>query len=116
MKRILLVLAIVAMAFSAEAATLNLRCNWNLNTEADIKEYKLFRTDGPRTLLGTIAHPTTTFDFSIDVPDNASGMLNFVLRAVDLANQESSDSPTASYVWNTDTPPGAPAGVIVIPR
>lgn len=34
-----------------------------------MKEYRIFRTNGTRTLTGTIAHPTASYNFSVNVPD-----------------------------------------------
>jgi hypothetical protein len=79
-----------------------------------MKEYKLYRTDGTRVLIGTVAHPNTSHNFSVTVPDNSAGTLTFVLRAVDTNNNESADSSPASYSYNLDTiPPAAPNGLTV---
>jgi hypothetical protein len=75
MKRIALSLMIVIVfCGSAFGATLNLKATWTANTEGDMASYKLYRTDGTRTLMGTIPHPTTTYNFSVTVPDNSSGV------------------------------------------
>jgi hypothetical protein len=110
MKRIGLVLLIVmVVSGSAFGASLNLRAIWTANTEADMKEYRLYRTDGARTLVGTIAHPTVTYDFSVTVPDGSAGTLTFVLKSVDVNNNASADSATVSYSYNLDAvPPVAP--------
>jgi hypothetical protein len=115
MKRAGLVLVIV-MFFcgSAFGATLNLRATWTPNGETDMKEYRLYRTDGTRTLIGTIPHPTTTYNFSVTVPDQSAGTLTFVLQAVDTNNNTSPDSLPASYSYNSDTvPPARPSGLTV---
>lgn len=99
---------------SSLAATLNLKATWTANTEPDMKEYRLYRTDGTRTLIGTIPHPNTSYNFSITVPDQSSGTLTFVLTAVDTNNNESADSAPASYTYNLDTiPPAAPKNLRV---
>jgi fibronectin type 3 domain-containing protein len=115
MKRIVLVLLIVvAMSGSAFGATLNLRATWTANTESDMKEYKLYRTDGTRTLIGTIAHPTATYNFSVTVPDGSSGTLRFVLTAVDNNNNTSADSTAATYNYNLDSvPPAVPKNLSI---
>jgi hypothetical protein len=115
MKWMTLILVIV-MIFcgSALGATLNLKATWTANTEPDMREYRLYRTDGTRTLIGTIAHPTTSYNFSVTVPDNSSGTLTFVLTAVDTNNNQSSDSTPASYTYNLDTiPPTSPRNLSV---
>jgi hypothetical protein len=107
---------LVVMVFcgSAFGATLNLRATWTANTETDMKEYRLYRTDGTRTPLGTIAHPNTSYNFSVTVADNSSGTLTFVLTAVDTNNNQSSDSTPASYSYNLDTiPPTSPKNLSV---
>jgi hypothetical protein len=115
MKSIALGLMIV-MIFcgSALGATLNLRATWAGNTESDMASYKLYRTDVTRTLIGTIPHPTTTYNFSVTVPDNSAGTLTFVLTAVDTNNNESIDSTPALYSYNLDTaPPSGPRNLSV---
>ncbi|MCX7635465.1 MAG: hypothetical protein N2Z74_06940 [Syntrophales bacterium] len=98
----------------AFAATLNLRATWTANTEPDMKEYRLYRTDGTRTLIGIIPHPNTSYSFSVNVPDQSAGTLTFVLTAVDTNNNESSDSLPASFNYNLDTiPPTAPRNLNV---
>lgn len=112
MKRIILVvLAILLMATVVFGASLNLKATWAPNTEPDMKEYRLYRTDGIRTLIGTILHPTATYDFSVTVPDGSAGTLTFVLVAVDTNNNVSGDSNAAPFAYNLDvTPPVSPAG------
>lgn len=115
MKWMTLVLVIMMLfGGSALGATLNLRATWTANTEPDMKEYRLYRTDGTRTLIGTIAHPNTSYNFSVTVADNSSGTLIFVLTAVDMNNNQSSDSTPASYSYNLDTvPPTSPRNLSV---
>jgi len=115
MKWIGLVLVII-MIFcgSAFGATLNLKATWAANTEPDMKEYLLYRTDGTRTLIGTIPHPNTSYNFSVTVPDQSAGSLTFVLTAKDTNNNVSPDSIPASYSYNLDTvPPVAPKNLNV---
>jgi lipopolysaccharide export system protein LptC len=97
---------------SAFGATLNLKATWTANTETDMASYKLYRTDGTRTLIGTIASPSTTYNFSVTVTDNSSGTLTYVLTAVDTASNESADSATASYHYDLVLPT-APKNLLV---
>jgi hypothetical protein len=115
MKKIgLSLMVIMVFCGSAFGATLNLRATWTANTEPDMKEYRLYRTDVTRTLIGTIQHPTTTYNFSVTVPDQSSGTLTFVLVAVDTNDNPSLDSSPASYSYNSDTvPPAKPSGLTV---
>ena len=115
MKWVIILLAFITIfPGSAFGATLNLRATWTANTEADMREYRLYRTDGTRTLIGTIAHPNTSHNFSVTVPDQSSGTLRFVLTAVDTNNNESLDGSPASYSYNLDTiPPAAPKNLSV---
>jgi hypothetical protein len=115
MKWMTLVLVIITIfCGSAFGATLNLKATWTANTESDMKEYRLYRTDGTRTLIGTISHPNTSYNFSVTVTDNSSGTLTFVLTAVDTNNNQSADSATASYSYNLDTiPPTSPKNLSV---
>ena len=112
MKKIVIVVLAMVMVFMASlsfGATLNLKATWTANIETDMASYKLYRTDGTRTLIGTIPHPTVLYNFSVTVPDQSSGTLKFVLTAVDTNNNESLDSTEATYPFNLDTtPPAAP--------
>lgn len=83
MKRIFLIVAILLFASFVQAATLNLKATWTANTEPDMKEYRLYRTDGIRALIGTIPHPTVLYNFVLTVPDASQGTATFVLTAVD---------------------------------
>jgi len=115
MKWMTLVLVIV-MVFGGPAfgATLSLKATWTANTESDMKEDRLYRTDGTKTLIGTITHPNTSYNFSVTVADNSSGTLTFVLTAVDTNNNQSLDSTPASYSYNLDTiPPTSPKNLSV---
>lgn len=113
MKRIILIIiSILLMSSVVFGASLNLRATWTPNTEPDMALYRLYRTDGTRTLLGTITHPTVTHDFSVTVADGSQGTLTFVLTAVDTNSNESLDSVTAPFAYNLDvTPPASPGGV-----
>jgi hypothetical protein len=114
MKKVLFIIALLMLLVGAAssptfAASISLKATWTANTEPDMKEYRLYRTDGTRSLLGTVAHPGTLLNFNITVPDNSQGMAVFVLTAVDTNGNESLDSLSAPYSWNTDaTPPAAP--------
>jgi hypothetical protein len=111
----LVLVTILVFCGSALGATLNLRATWTANTEPDMKEYRLYRTDGTRTLIGTIAHPNTSYNFSVTVADNSSGTLTFVLTAVDTNNNQSLDSIPASYTYNLDSvPPTSPKNLSVV--
>ncbi len=112
--RVTIVFLSLFICTSSFAATLNLKATWTANTEPDMKEYRLYRTDGTRSLIGTIPHPNTSYNFSVTVPDQSAGTLTFVLTAVDTNNNESADSAPASYSYNLDTvPPAAPKNLTV---
>jgi hypothetical protein len=112
-KIILLTLAMVFMASLVFGASIPLKASWTPNSEPDMASYKLYRTDGTRTLLGTIAHPTVTYSFSVTVADNSQGTLTFVLTAVDTAGNESLDSGVATYPFDLKAPV-APGGLGVV--
>jgi hypothetical protein len=92
------------LSYPAFGATLNLTATWIANSEGDMKEYRLYRTDVSRTLIGTTPHPGTTYGpFPITVPDGSTGTLIFVLTAVDTSNLESVDSSPSSYTYDLRT-------------
>jgi len=114
MKRFLvipLVVCFLLVASVVSAATLNLTATWTLNTEPDMKEYRLYRTDvPPAVLIGTITHPNSSFDFTTTAPDNQDYTLTFVLYAVDVSDNVSPPSNTAPFFSNLK-PPDAPGGL-----
>lgn len=115
MKRIfLIILSILLMSTLVFGASLNLKATWDPNVEPDMKEYRLYRTDGTRLLLGTIPHPPTLpYPFSITVVDNSQGIATFVLTAADTYGNESEDSVTFPYPFDL-LRPAAPGGFKVI--
>jgi hypothetical protein len=103
---VLFVLFSVCSSFLSQStfgANLNLTASWTLNTEPDIKEYHLYRTDGTKTLLGITPHPNNSYPFTVSVPNGSSGTLLFVVTAVDTSNHESADSNQASYPYSLST-------------
>ena len=111
-KIVLIILVMVFMATLSFAATLNLKATWTANTEPDMASYRLYRTDGTRTLLSTIPHPTATYNFSVDVLDDSEGTLVFVLTAIDISDNESLDSSSASFSYDYRCP-AKPTGLII---
>ncbi len=113
-KMAVILVATLLFCGPALGATVSLKATWTANTESDMKEYRLYRTDGARTLVGTIPHPTTLYNFSATVPDGSAGTLTFVITAVDLNNNESTDSIPATYPYNLDTiPPASPKNLSI---
>lgn len=111
MKKIFLMVLIGMFIFPllSYGATFNLKASWTANTETDMKEYRLYRTDGIRTLIGTIPHPTVQYNFTLTVADGTQGTATFVLTAVDIALNESVDSVTVPFSWDLK-PPAVPLG------
>ena len=109
MKRLLLSLLGLSMFLgTASGATFNLKASWTPNEESDMKEYRLYRTDSGRALLGVVPHPGTSLSFSLTVPKNYPKDLTFVLTAVDQFDNESPDSDVSAC---DITPPSAPKNV-----
>ena len=112
-KIILLVLSFTFLSTVVFGASLNLKAMWTANTEIDMMSYRLYRTDGMRTLIGTIPHPTTQYLFTLTIPDASEGTLKFVLTAVDTASNESLDSGVVTYPFDLKAPL-APGGLGVV--
>ena len=104
----ILIIMILGAYQNALCATFNLKATWTMNTEPDVKEYRLYRTDGARTLIGTIPQPNTSYIFILKFPGSFTGTITFVLTAVDTSNNESLDSPV---VFLQIVPPEAPKNV-----
>ena len=98
------------MSVGAFGTTITLTAIWDANTETDLAGYRVYRTDGTRTMIGTVSAPTHQYGpFNTTVPDQSAGVLKFVVTAYDTNNNESLDSNTATWTYNLDTiPPGAP--------
>lgn len=111
LKTVVLALLFLLVTSLASAVNLELTATWTPNTEPDMKEYRLYRTDGTSpVLIGTIPHPTATYDFTTVAPDNQDYTLLFVLYAVDTANNVSLPSDPAPFFSN-QVSPGAPGGL-----
>ena len=67
-----------------------------------MKEYRTYRTKGTKTLTGTIAHPTASYNFSVTVPDLSIWISTFVSTVVDTNNNESLNSTPTSDDDNLD--------------
>lgn len=107
---LLIVFFIVSPCFGID---LTLKASFTPNTETDMKEYRLYRVDGTRVLIGTIPHPPALpYVFVTTAPDNEDYTLLFVVTAVDTANNQSEDSNVAPFVSNKK-PPVAPSGLSV---
>jgi len=105
---------------SALGATLNLKATWTPPTTnadgtplTDLASYNLYRTDSGRTLIGNISS-TAAQPYLFSVTVNSSTTLTFVITAVDTSGNESADSNTASYSYNSNTvAPSAPKNLSV---
>ena len=111
MKKMLIVLAMVVLIPSiAFSDSIPLRAVWTANTDAVTIGYKLYRTDGTRTLLGTIPGKNVIqYNFNLTVPDNSTGTAKFVLTATS-ATKESGDSVEVSYPFDLSPSPVVPGG------
>lgn len=117
MKRIILIaMSVLMLASLAISADISLRFAWDPNTEPDMKEYRLYRTDGLRTKLATFPHPPTfpSQVVVVTIQDGTEGTLSFVLTAVDTAENESGDSNTVIYPFDRK-PPAAPGALRLAP-
>jgi len=104
-KRILLAIAaMAAMAPLVFGASFEVQLAWDANTERDMKEYRIYRTDGSRELQVTVAHPVTTVGVPIFVADGSEGVVKFRATAVDLAGNESGDSNEVSRPFDYRAP------------
>lgn len=93
-------------------ATLNLTAKWTANTDPDMKEYRLYRTDITRTRIGTAPYLNTSLPFATTVPDGSAGTLLFVVTAVDVNNNESADSNLAPYSYDLSPTTYAVSGYV----
>ena len=99
-------LVIGLMTGIAVGAPINLGFAWNPNTEADIREYQVFRmlgaTPAPATdaSVCTVQHPTVTC-LNNNIGDfTGSGTLRFYAVARDTAMNQSGPSNIVPYVYD----------------
>ena len=106
-KALVLILFIIILGIyqNALCANFKLKATWAMNTEPDMKEYRLYLIDGVRTLIGTIPHPNTSYSFTLQFPGSFTGTLAFVMTAVNTSNNESLDSPLFSLKIDPPAPP-----------
>lgn len=108
-KVVLFTLMVVFLATTAFAADILLTAYWTPNTDS-ATGYKLYRTDGARTEVAAIpGRATSTYNFSITVPDGSAGTLRFVMTATN-ATKESPDSVVATFPFDLTPTPVAPGG------
>jgi hypothetical protein len=114
MKKLILILAIILIPSFCFGVDWALKATWTPNTEPDMKEYELYRTDGTRTLIAIIPHPPVLpYNFVTSAPDGEDYTMTFVMISVDTAGNKSGDSNTAPFLSNKK-PPAAPTNLEVI--
>lgn len=106
MKRLIFLLLFVSVLAASLLYAATVQVSWDQNTEADMASYKVYQGN---TVVGTVQHPTATFDV-LNVPD---GIYTYYVSAVDTAGNESVKSDGASITVNT-TAPAKPTGIRAI--
>ena len=102
---LVLILAMVLIPSLCFGVDWALKATWTPNTEPDMKEYELYRTDGTRALVGVIPHPPVLpYNFIASAPDGQDYTMTFVLISVDTAGNKSGDSNTAPFLSNKKAP------------
>lgn len=91
----------LSLSTASFGASLNLTASWTSNSEPDVKEYRLYRTDGTRKLISTVQHPVDYSSFSVTFQNTYAGPLTFVITAVNTSNRESTDSSLVQYYGPT---------------
>jgi hypothetical protein len=113
-KRILVIALILLFSTVCYATDHPFTISWTANTDDNTISYKIYRTDlgygtgGIRYLIATVDHPTSTYDFSVTIPNGVSALLTFVVVATN-ASGDAADSNTATAlilfgVYKKDTP------------
>lgn len=117
LKKLALLLVVLLLAVSAQAATTTVNLAWDANIETDLAGYKLYQSSGPtgtKTLVQTLGRVTTTAVVGL-----ADGNWCWVLTAFDGNSNESGYSNQVCLQSDT-TPPSAPkalrvASTVVVP-
>ena len=89
---LMIILALSFLLLLSCKTVVELRAAWDPNTESDMSHYNLYRVyqgnyqkiNGAR-----IPHPTTTWTFKLELLEDFSGPLCFVVTAVDTSGNES---------------------------
>jgi hypothetical protein len=100
---------------TSNAEVLNLKATWiapTLNADGtpctDLAKYKVYRTDVARVSVCEVLHPTLTCNFSVTVANDKVGVVSFVATALDTSGNESKDSNTIGFSWNSIIIPNTP--------
>jgi len=106
MRKILLLAMVMVMIPSiCLSVDWALKATFTPNTEPDMKEYELWRTDGTRVKISTIPHPPVLpYNFIASAPDGQDYTMTFILISVDTAGNKSGDSNTAPFLSNKKPP------------
>jgi len=107
MKKILFSLMLTMFTVSAYGATVNYQATWDANTESDLAGYKLYINNNNVIDVGNV----TSYDGSIEVPDNAVTDIKFELTAYDVSNNESERSDSVTLTVDFE-PPSKPTGLV----
>jgi hypothetical protein len=109
-KRIILsAMALVLLATLVFGASIPLKATWTPNTDTVTAGYRIYRTDGTRTLIGDIpGKASSSYLFSITVPDSTTGTATFVIVAYSV-NKTSAEA-VASYPFDLAPAPDAVKG------
>ena len=115
MKKLIIILAIVFMAFTASTAfgATNVSLQWDANTESDLAGYKIYRSAvsgvySSGAEVGDVAAPTVQFTDN-NVPD---GTWFWVATAYDTFGNESEYSNEVTDTLNTE-PPAPPQNLSI---
>jgi hypothetical protein len=128
MKKCIIILAIMACAFTAQAATVELNFGWDRNTETDLAGYRLYysatagqyvKGTGSANLLKVVPalnpvsgsnHPNTVLQ---SMTGTDGQRVFFVLTAYDASGNESGFSNEVNYTFPDTTAPQPPKGFLV---
>lgn len=110
----LIILAILACAFTAQAAVITFA--WDANTESDLAGYRIYKsttsgqyTYGAANAVAAVGKVTTA---TATVTGAEGTKFYFVCTAYDTSGNESGPSNEVNYTIPDTTPPAAPKGFI----
>lgn len=108
-----LCMTIVMTAFVSSARAADVTFSWDANTESDIAGYRLFqRQQGQTYDFGTSVWEGAGTTCTISFTEQQGTSYCWVLRAFDLANQESGNSNEVCWAAQ-DLPPADPQQLII---
>jgi fibronectin type 3 domain-containing protein len=106
MKKIIIILLILLFSVTASAKDFKATLTWTANSEPDLKEYRIYRSETASKGYVKIGQTTTTkYEDNFTVPDNKAKTYYYVVTAVDDSGLESDYSNEVNGLFDANLKP-----------